>query len=111
MRGDDRKAAIAAYKKRESPAGIYAIRCTATGAVWVGQTPDLDKIRNRIWFTLAHGGHSGRQLQDAWWQHGAEAFSFEVVERLEAEQTDYIRRALLKDRCLHWREKLGAEAA
>ena len=86
MKGDARKAAIAAYKERKSVAGIYAVRCRATGAVWVGQTPTLDTIQNRIWFTLRLGNNPNRALQQAWTAHGADSFAFEVVERLPEEE-------------------------
>jgi hypothetical protein len=79
MKSDDRKAAIAAYKERKSLAGIYAVRCGASGQVWVGQTLDLDKIQNRIWFTLRLGSNSNRDLQSAWTAHGADAFTFEPL--------------------------------
>lgn len=109
MQREDRKAAISAYKKREAAAGIYAVRCKASGEVWVGKTPNLDTIRNRIWFTLDQGSCTARGLQAAWRQHGADALSFEVLERLEPEESDYIRNALLKERFGHWRTTLGAE--
>ena len=48
----DRKAAIAAYKERKTIAGIFVIRCKASPQAWVGQTPNLEKVQNRIWFTL-----------------------------------------------------------
>ena len=105
-----KKAAIAAYKERKSVAGIFAIRCTATAEIWVGRTPDLDKIQNRIWFTLRQGGHPCRSLQAAWTKHGPNGFAFEACERLEEEEVTYIRDALLKERALHWRTELGAEA-
>lgn len=31
MKTIDRKAAVAAYKKRKAPAGIYTLTCAATG--------------------------------------------------------------------------------
>ena len=105
-----KKAAIAAYKERKSVAGIFAIRCKATSETWVGQTPDLEKIQNRIWFTLRQGGHLCRGLQAAWTTHGPDGLIFEACERLEEEEAPYIRDALLKERALHWRTKLGAEA-
>jgi len=80
-----RKAAIAAYKERKSVAGIFVIRCKATAQTWVGQTPDLQKIQNRIWFTLRQGSHPCRSLQVAWTTHGADGFAFEECERLEGE--------------------------
>jgi hypothetical protein len=106
----DRKAAIAAYKERKTVAGIFAIRCKASSHVWVGQTPNLDKIQNRIWFTLRQGSHTCRTLQAAWTTHGPDSLTFEECERLDDEETAYIRDALLKERTLHWRKELGAEA-
>jgi hypothetical protein len=106
----DRKAAIAAYKERKTVAGIFAIRCKASPQAWVGQTPNLEKIQNRIWFTLGQGSHTCRSLQAAWTAHGPDSLTFEECERLEEEETAYIRDALLKERMLHWRAQFNAEA-
>ena len=106
MKVQDRKAAIAAYKERKSPAGIYAVRCVASGQIWVGQTLDLDKIQNRIWFMLRSGSHSNRVLQDAWTNYGADSLTFERLEQLEDEESTYVRDGLLRERMLHWRSTL-----
>jgi hypothetical protein len=106
----DRKAATAAYKERKTFAGIFVIRCTASPQAWVGQTPNLEKIQNRIWFTLRQGSHTCRTLQAAWTAHGPDSLTFRECERLEEEATPYIRDALLKERALHWRSQFGAEA-
>ncbi len=106
----DRKAAIAAYKERKTVTGIFAIRCKASSQTWVGQTPNLDKIQNRIWFTLRQGSHTCRSLQAAWTTHGPDSLTFEECERLDEEATAYIRDALLKERAVHWRAQLNAEA-
>lgn len=108
MKGEARKAAIAAYKERKGAAGIYAVRCTATGAVWVGQSPNLDTVQNRVWFTLRFSGNLNRALQKAWDDHGAEHFTFDVVEQLKDDDLAYSRDALLKERLAHWRAALGA---
>jgi hypothetical protein len=105
----DRKAAIAAYKERKAVAGIFVIRCNASPQTWVGQTPNLDKIQNRIWFTLRQGSHTCRSLQSAWTTHGPDSLTFEECERLDEEETAYIRDARLKERAVHWRKELGAE--
>ena len=105
-----RKAAIAAYKERKTFAGVFVIRCKAAPGTWVGQTPNLEKIQNRIWFSLRLGSHTCRSLQAAWTTHGPDSLTFEECERLEEEETAYIRDALLKERALHWRSQLGAEA-
>ncbi|MFT4120236.1 GIY-YIG nuclease family protein [Bradyrhizobium sp.] len=106
----DRKAAIAAYKERKTIAGIYVVGCAASGETWVGQAPNLETIQNRIWFSLRQGNHSCRSLQAAWNAHGETGLTFGECERLEDEETDYVRNALLRERMLHWRSKLGAEA-
>ena len=105
-----RKAAIAAYKERKPIAGVFVIRCKTSSETWVGQTPNLEKIQNRIWFSLRQGSHTCRSLQSAWTAHGPDSLTFEECERLEEEKTAYIRDALLKERVLHWRSQLHAEA-
>lgn len=107
MKSDDRKAAIAAYKKRKSAAGIYAVRCATAGQAWVGQTLNLETIQNRIWFSLRAGSHSSRELQSAWTAHGADAFTFEPLEQLKDEELPYVRDPLLKERVVHWRSTLN----
>ena len=106
----DRKAAIAAYKERKTVAGIFVIRCTATSETWVGQSPHVEKIQNRIWFSLRQGAHTCRSLQSAWTAHGPEALTFGECERLEEEEIAYVRDAVLKERVLHWRTELRAMA-
>ena len=107
MKSEDKKAAIAAYKERKTVAGIYAVRCGISGQVWVGQTPNLDTIQNRIWFALRQGSHSNRDLQQAWATHGSDSLAFEPIERLKDEELDYVRAALLKERAAHWRSTLN----
>ena len=105
----DRKAAIAAYKEQKTVAGIFAIRCKASSQAWVGQTPNLEKIQNRIWFSLRQRSHTCRSLQAAWTTHGEAGLTFGECERLEDEESAYVRNALLKERLLHWRAELKAE--
>ena len=105
-----RKAAIVAYKERKVIGGVYAVRCTATGEVWVGRWPNLATIQNRIWFTLRQGSHPSPDLQACWRQYGAEHFRFDILEELEEEASAYVRDALLDERAAHWRSSLGARS-
>jgi hypothetical protein len=105
-----RKAAIAAYKERKSAAGIFAVRCTPAGAVWVGQTRDLDRVWNRISFSLRTGADPRRDLQAAWNAHGGAGFAFEALERLKDESLDFALQSALDERTAFWRAKLGAAA-
>jgi hypothetical protein len=106
----DRKAAIAAYKERKTIAGIFVVRCAASGEAWVGQAPNLETIQNRTWFTLRQGGHPCRSLQAAWNAHGEAGLTFGECERLEDEESAYVRNAMLKERAAHWLAELNAEA-
>ncbi len=108
MRTEGRKAAVSAYKERKVESGIYAVRCATSGDVWVGSAPDLSTIRNRLWFTLRQGTHPHRSLQSAWNAHGAEAFSFEIVERLDEEAIGHVRDRAMKGRLAHWAHQFRA---
>ena len=108
MKSTDRKAAVAAYKERKTVAGIYAVRCAAGGEQWVGQAPDVETIRNRLWFTLKLGSNPSRSLQAAWTAHGAESLSFTILERLVDEELSYVRATNLKGRLARWQAQLGA---
>ena len=110
MHPTERRAAVAAYKERKAIAGIFALRCAASGAVWVGQTLDLEKIWNRIAFSLRAGGNPHRSLQSSWNAHGEEALAFEVLERLEEEPLAFARQSALDSRVKFWRSRLGASA-
>ena len=105
----DRKAAVADYKKRKAVAGIVAVRCAASGQVWVGRALDIDSIETRLRFGLRTNGNVHRGMQAAWNAHGADSFTFEIVETIDDEELAYVRDAKLKDRLAHWRTALDAE--
>jgi hypothetical protein len=110
MDREQRKAAVAAYRERKAVAGIYAVICHASGQRWIGRAPDLSTVQNRLWFTLRQGSYAHRALQAAWNQHGPDAFSLDVIERLEDEELAYVRDSVLKDRLMHWCSTFGADA-
>ncbi len=68
------------FKSRKNTKGIFAIRCTASSEVWVGAHGDLPAARNGVWFLLRNGMHHNKQLQAAWNKHGADAFTFDILE-------------------------------
>ena len=94
MDREQRKAAVDAYRKRKDAPGIYAIRSLSNGAVWLGQTPDLEDVEANL---RAAGVHGEADL------------AFEVLERIEPPETAYLLRAILKDRLADWRTRLGGE--
>lgn len=109
VKHEDKRAAITAFRERKPAIGIYAVRCAASGQTWVGRTPNLESVRNRLWFTLRQGANPHRSLQAAWRAHGADAFSFEVLHRLKDDTPTEARDRILKERLAHWRTVLQAE--
>lgn len=109
MSGLDRKAAIAAYKERKPSIGVYAVRCAATGEVWVGSTPNLRTRQNSLWFSLRQGNYPNRSVQAAFSLHGETAFTYEITETLDNESDPNLRQSVLKARAQHWRMRLSAQ--
>jgi hypothetical protein len=107
MQKDKRKAAIAAYRERKVFAGIFAVRCNATGERWLGSAPNIGTIQTRIWFGLRLGTSPHRHLQAAWREYGPD-FTFEQLEILPAEDDSYFRDGKLKDRLAYWCKTLDA---
>ncbi|QPC90260.1 GIY-YIG nuclease family protein [Mesorhizobium sp. INR15] len=106
MKTTDRKAALAAYKKRKVAAGIYALHFDGTDQKWVGYTPDLSKLQNRFRFTLGLGSHPSRDLQAAWNNRGASDLIFEELEQFDADEAP--AGAALQARLAQWRGELNA---
>lgn len=104
-----KKELIRTAKETASRPGIFAVRCTATGAAWVAKAPDLDKRKAGLWFQLGMGNFPGKSLQAAWAAHGESAF---VVEELEEVRDDnaLLIPQLLKEREAYWRKELNAAA-
>lgn len=104
-----RKTLIAAYKEQATIAGVFAVKCTATGQAWVGQSRHIDTQQNGLWFTLKHGSCPHRSLQAAWNAHDARDFRFEQLDRLPADISDLARKDELKKRQALWATRLDAE--
>jgi len=77
----ERKKALAAeYVLSERPAGAYRLVHDASGKSYVGTSPDVDAMKNRLLFQLKMGACSIKPLQDDWNRYGADAFRYEVLE-------------------------------
>jgi hypothetical protein len=104
-----RKQAQRDYLDRKPSIGIFALRCAASGEVWVGGTKSLDKRQNSIWFQLNNRGLADADIEVAWKKHGEASFSYEVLEQL-TEDNPHTLQTLLPERVAHWRKELGAGA-
>lgn len=63
-------------------AGIYRIRNTVNGRVYIGSSAGIHKRWLRHRWALNRGCHCNPGLQAAWDKHGADAFAFEVIEEV-----------------------------
>ena len=105
----NRKEAIREYKERKVARGVFAIRCAPTGSVWVDSAMDLDAAENRVWFALRLGDKfMEKTIVAQYGSHGRDAFSYEVLETIDGDTPQMSLRDLLKERKLHWVEKLQA---
>ncbi|MGB3336962.1 MAG: GIY-YIG nuclease family protein [Devosia sp.] len=105
---ESRRSAIDAYKNRKRAMGIFAVECSATGEVWVGQSRNLDTQQNAIWFALRIGGGRYASMQRAWNENGADAFSFRTLQQLGEDETEFPE-ARLKALRASWLERLVAQ--
>ena len=109
--GDRRRELRAAYDQRRTEAGVYLLRNTATGRVFLGSAPDLAAVRNRLEFgqaTETSGVLDRRMAADAR-AHGMGSFTLEVLDVLtvpDGTSPDVVA-ADLKELESLWREKLA----
>jgi hypothetical protein len=97
----NKKEAIKEYKSKKLARGIYAIRCVASGEVWVDSSKDLGSAKNSQWFALKQS-HRNPAIQAAWNEHGEDTFQFEVLETLDEDFPDIGLHDELKNRKQHW---------
>lgn len=101
------------YEQRSPEAGVYALRNTKSGRVFIGSSADLRSVRNRFDFAQATGTPSAldvRLAADAR-EVGVSAFEFEILDRLTLTpdmSADQIAADLAELEAL-WRTKLADE--
>ncbi|HUA85143.1 MAG TPA: GIY-YIG nuclease family protein [Bryobacteraceae bacterium] len=104
-----RKAAIQSFKERKIARGIFAMRCRATGGVWVDSAMDLRAAENRAWSELRMAGaHLEKNIAAEFREHGQENFHFEILETLADDVAELSLHDVLKERKLYWKERLNA---
>ncbi|MCW2276953.1 GIY-YIG nuclease family protein [Heliophilum fasciatum] len=74
------------YKETPRPMGVYQIKNGVTGKILVGSSTNLPGKFNSHRFQLQMQCHRDRDLQQDWNRYGQEAFSFDILEQLKAEE-------------------------
>ena len=96
------------FKERKPAKGVFAIRCSASGEVWVAASGNLKASETGQFFMLRNGSHLNKRMQAAWDTHGAGAFVFEVLETFDEDAPDLVVRDLSRERPKFWVKELGA---
>ena len=78
-----RRELIRRYKQTPPSMGVYAIRNRINQRILVGASRNVEGALNRHRFELARGTHRNASLMQDWLRHGAENFSFEVIDRVK----------------------------
>ncbi len=95
------------FKQNRPPMGVYQIRNTANGKVFVGSSRNLEGTRNSRLFQLRMGKIVfSRELQKDLDEFGAESFEFSVLGVLENPDRGKDIEHSLAALELHWLEKL-----
>jgi len=79
----DKKELKRQYKETKRPMGIYQIRNTTNGKIFVGRSKELHATFNSDLFQLKNGMYVNRALQEDFTRLGEDRFVFEVVDVLE----------------------------
>ena len=106
----ERKEAIRKFKEIKPLRGTFAVKCTATGRVWVGSSRNLEATKNGAWFGLSIGSHQNKSMQAEWNAHGEAAFEYQILETLKDDTHPLALSDLLKEMKKHWIVQLGAGA-
>ncbi|MDQ0570328.1 hypothetical protein QFZ42_002162 [Variovorax paradoxus] len=107
---ETRRALVRKYKETVLPAGVFAIRNTLSGRIYVAGSLDVGGAMNRARFELGLRSHRNKALVRDWAAHGAEHFSFEVIDRVKERDDPAFDRADELEKLLAlWREELQCD--
>lgn len=87
-----RKDLIQEYKQTKFRMGVFQIKNTVNGKIYIESSVNLEVIWNRHRTELNFGGHRNAELQKDWKEFGEENFKYEIlseIEQKEGDTTDY----------------------
>lgn len=85
-----------AYNLIKNKAGVFQIRNTVNGKIYIEGSVNLDKIWNRHRSELRLGAHRNVSLQKEWNEFGEDNFKYEILSEIKQEEnlhTDYAKEA------------------
>lgn len=87
---DKKKELKEEYKNMKFPMGVFQIRNTVNGKIFVDSGINMQAKWNRNKSQLKFGNHPNKRLQKDWNEFGEEAFIFEILSELEQKDTKTI---------------------
>jgi group I intron endonuclease len=78
------------YKQMKFRMGIFQIRNTVNGKIYVEHSVNLDAIWNRHRTQLKFGAHPNALLQNDWKTFGEENFRYEILLEIDQKEEDTI---------------------
>lgn len=104
----NRKEMIAEYKAKPESGGVFAIKNTHSGKVFLDGVLNLEGSENRFRFSVKTDLCPLHQLKDDWNQYGKDSFEFQVLERLTIKEGQSQREFKEDIKTLKeiWQEKL-----
>lgn len=91
---DRRRELKLAYKQNPPPMGVFQLKNSISGKIFIGSSMDLPGKNNSLLFQLKTKSHYIKALQEDWNLHGPDAFTFEILETLK---TDELPKAAWRD--------------
>ena len=79
----NKKELISQYKQTIQPMGVYQIKNTQSGKLFIGSAKNLPGKINSNKFQLKNGSHFNKKLQNDYNEIGEEKFTFEVLDYLK----------------------------
>lgn len=74
------------YKETPRPMGVFQIKNTANGKVFIVSSMNVPGSFNSQRFQLNLNSHSNKELQADWNSYSSEAFTFEILEIINPEK-------------------------
>ena len=95
------------YQEIEIVGGVYQIKNTLNGKLFVEKTRNLKTI-NGVKFTLNNNTHINKKLQLDWNKYGKDAFSIDILEVLKKDERNpyYNEKEALKEMEQKWLDQL-----
>ena len=74
------------YKNIKFRMGVFQIRNTVNGKIFIEGSSNLDKIWNRHYVQLNFGNHRNVELQKDWNAYGESHFVYEILGEIQEEE-------------------------